>query len=101
MNDNQTKSDRFKFKTWIIPLPDFHFVHQTYNKSTDHRDFFGRDKDVRDFVEVLRNSSSTSGSYLVTGYRGAGKTSLVKKVMDIMSNGYPKLASYRNAFSQL
>ncbi|MEN8219551.1 MAG: ATP-binding protein [Pseudomonadota bacterium] len=100
MSQNEEK-DRFKFKTWVVPLPDFHFVHQTYNQSSDHRDFFGREKDVQDFVEVLQNTRNTSGSYLVAGYRGAGKTSFVKKVMAILSNGKPKLASYNNFFSKL
>ncbi len=95
------EKDKFKFKTWLIPLPDFHFVHQTYNQSSDYRDFFGREKDVQDFVEVLKNTKNTSGSYLVTGYRGAGKTSFVKKVIDILSNGEPKLSSYNNFFSKI
>lgn len=83
------EKDRFKFKTWIIPLPQFRFVHQTCNPNLDHRDFFGREKDVDDFVNVL-NENDSSGSYLVTGYRGAGKTSFISKVKDILSNGEPK-----------
>lgn len=95
------EKDRFKTKTWIIPLPKFKFHHKSYEEKIDHRSFFGRDQQVKDFVEVLRNSHSTSGSYLVTGYRGAGKTSFIKKVMDILSNGYPSITSYNNPIARL
>lgn len=95
------EKDRFKTKTWIIPLPKFKFHHKSYEENIDHRNFFGRDDQVKDFVEVLRNSHSTSGSYLVTGYRGAGKTSFIKKVMEIISNGYPSITSYNNPVARL
>jgi hypothetical protein len=100
MNHSHQNTDRFKFKTWIIPLPDFHFVHQTYDEDNDHRNFFGREKEVQDLVNVLRNNNSHSGSYLVTGYRGAGKTSFVQKVMGILSKGHPDAESYDNVCSK-
>ena len=85
-----------KVKSWRIPLPDFHFDHQPYNHSHDHRDFFGRERETKTFLKMLQNSRMNSGSYLVTGYRGAGKTSFVKRVMDDFSNGVADLSNYPN-----
>ncbi|WP_069471704.1 ATP-binding protein [Candidatus Marithrix sp. Canyon 246] len=74
---------------------------KSYDKDIDYRNFFGRDEEINNFVEILDNSDSRSGSYLVTGYRGAGKTSFIKKVMDIISNGYPSIASYDTWYARL
>ncbi len=90
---NKIRED-VKVKSWRIPLPDFHFDHQPYNHSHDHRDFFGRETESKSFLKMLQNSRMNSGSYLITGYRGAGKTSFVKKVMDDFSNGVADLANY-------
>lgn len=76
-----------KVKRIIIPLPDFKFFHRT-SCSTDSDDrFVGR----RNIIDKLKNwldvpSGATgkdfTGSYLITGYRGMGKTSFVSRVID-------------------
>nr|VFJ76096.1 MAG: hypothetical protein BECKFW1821C_GA0114237_10988 [Candidatus Kentron sp. FW] len=70
-----------EFKDWIIPLPDFRFHHEPYRGGDDYRDFIGRDALVQSFLDLLRHSRDRSGSYLITGYRGVGKTSFVHKAL--------------------
>nr|VFK47267.1 MAG: hypothetical protein BECKTC1821E_GA0114239_10806 [Candidatus Kentron sp. TC] len=70
-----------EFKDWVIPLPDFRFHHEPYRGGDDYRDFIGRDALVQSFLDLLRHSRDRSGSYLVTGYRGVGKTSFVHKTL--------------------
>ncbi|MBK6996373.1 MAG: ATP-binding protein [Lewinellaceae bacterium] len=43
--------------------------------------FLGRRKAKEHLKMLLRHSKSQSGAYLVTGYRGMGKTSLVHSVL--------------------
>ncbi|MBQ6689058.1 MAG: ATP-binding protein [Bacteroidales bacterium] len=76
-----------KVKRIIIPLPDFKFSHRT-SQSMDIDDrFVGR----RNIMALLKNWLDVSpkaigkdftGSYLITGYRGMGKTSFVERVID-------------------
>src|SRR5689334_4857599 len=50
-------------------------------KESDKKIFIGREKNVQKLKTLLRNEK---GVYLVTGYRGMGKTSFVNKSI----NGY-------------
>ncbi|KJU85012.1 hypothetical protein MBAV_002794, partial [Candidatus Magnetobacterium bavaricum] len=43
--------------------------------------FIGRKRLVDRLTNLLTNDESKSGAYLVTGFRGMGKTSLVNKVI--------------------
>lgn len=71
-----------RFLTWAVPLPHFHFHHEPYRRESSHSNFFGREELCDKFLSVLKNSQNSSGSYLVAGYRGVGKTSFVKKVLE-------------------
>lgn len=76
-----------RFRGWLIPLGSFYYQHATYQSdskfSTANKlKFFGREKLRHRFLSILKHNDSSSGSYLVTGYRGVGKTSFVKKVID-------------------
>ena len=63
-----------------IPLkPEFRFVHEPITSATQDR-FVGRVCDVEALVNrILR---SDGGSFLVTGYRGVGKTSFLNQVIE-------------------
>lgn len=58
----------------------------------DHR-FVGRKKLIEKLRGLLNDSETKSGAYLITGYRGAGKTSLVNKVLAEVADFPPVLRS--------
>ncbi len=79
-----------KVKRVILPLPDFQFFHRATQAGDVDKKFVGRHK----ILEILRNwldvppgsnGNDFTGAYLVTGYRGMGKTSFVGKVIDELS----------------
>lgn len=76
-----------KIKRIIIPLPDFKFSHRTsQSKDIDDR-FVGRKNimaKLKDWLDVSPRAigKDFTGSYLITGYRGMGKTSFVERVID-------------------
>lgn len=63
-------------------MPDFAFKHDDNNVGKDK--FVGREIQLRKLYTWL-TSDSKSGSYLVTGYRGMGKSLLVKRVIDMIT----------------
>lgn len=65
-----------------IFVPGFAFKHD--NDFADKDKFVGREVQFRRLYMWL-TSDSKSGSYLVTGYRGMGKSMLVKRVLDMIS----------------
>lgn len=69
-----------KMPTIYIELHRFNFCHGTYQSSS--RNFIGRDQIRTRLRGILTHNDSNSGTYLITGYRGVGKTSLVNKVLD-------------------
>lgn len=54
-----------------------------YDHSPSEEDdiFFGREEEKDKFLSILKNSKRKKGVYLVSGYRGMGKTSFVEKVI--------------------
>ena len=81
-------SKRYGFNSFIkdvfLELPNYRFNHNPVEGSDVKKDsneiFLGREKIEQNFLTILKNGSS-NGSYLVTGYRGMGKTSFVKRVL--------------------
>jgi len=69
-------------QSFRIPLhPDFRFMHEP--QSAFERDYFiGRKEEIEELVRRLQYSDG--GSFLITGYRGVGKTSFVNKALDIL-----------------
>ena len=65
-----------------IFVPDFAFKHDDNNVGKDK--FVGREIQLRKLYTWL-TSDSKSGSYLITGYRGMGKSLLVKRVIDMIT----------------
>lgn len=80
-----------KIRKIYIPLPDFKFFHRPIEAdSSDSANslFVGRER----ILAVLKNwleegKNNHSGSYLITGYRGMGKTSFVSKTINDLMYG--------------
>lgn len=82
-----------KVKRVIIPLPDFNFFHRASQDGDVDDKFVGRNnisallenwlRVPYDRTKHMKNSTADcTGSYLITGYRGMGKTSFVGKVIN-------------------
>jgi len=70
-----------------IPLIDsFRFIHEPVGVATRSR-FIGRENDLESLAE--RILFSDGGSFLVTGYRGVGKTSFVNQVVRTLEDALP------------
>ncbi|WP_089729637.1 ATP-binding protein [Candidatus Thiosymbion oneisti] len=80
-----------RFRSWVVPLRRFRFHHEPYRRETGPDSFIGREALCAEFLALLTNSQNSSGSYLVTGYRGVGKTSVVKKVLHDYADGHHHL----------
>lgn len=83
---NTPKEDSYEeyaYKAYIkdiyLELPEYHFQHRSIGEDEDDN-FIGREKIKDQFLETLQKGGE-KGAYLVTGYRGMGKTSFVKKVL--------------------
>jgi serine/threonine protein kinase/Cdc6-like AAA superfamily ATPase len=80
-----------------VPLkPIFRFLHEPIafhehgeNQAASVTRFVGRDTDLREFIQ--RILLSEGGAFLVTGYRGVGKTSFVNRVIDEIRSNLPAL----------
>lgn len=81
-------------KSVFIELKNYYFNHSPLNHNTIDGRFIGREF-VKDRLKtVLENSNTRSGTYLVTGFRGMGKTSVVRNAIlelneQILSSNYP------------
>jgi len=71
----------------VIPLAEnFRFVHEPVDVATASR-FIGRENEMESLAQ--RILFSNGGSFLVTGYRGVGKTSFVNQVVKTMVDALP------------
>lgn len=66
-----------------IYVPEFSFNHDDSNEGKKDK-FVGREVQMRKLFTWL-TSNSLSGSYLITGYRGMGKSLLVKRVIEMIA----------------
>lgn len=94
----------YAYKSFIkdiyIELPEYKFHHGSSERNDDDEEdesvddfFIGREEISKYFTKVLADGNET-GAYLVTGYRGMGKTTFVKKVL----NEYKKVQEERNSY---
>ncbi|MBN2090297.1 ATP-binding protein [candidate division KSB1 bacterium] len=70
-----------KIKRIAIELKDYYFFHSPFQIKNQDRRFIGREKKRLQLLSVLKDTNSNSGTYLITGYRGSGKTSFVNMVL--------------------
>lgn len=67
----------------LIPLPNFKRYHQTESETmTDDSGFIGRQAIISKLKSWLANKDTLTGAYLITGFRGMGKSSFVGKVLN-------------------
>jgi len=78
-----------KIKELHIPLPKFKkFFHKPSSEEEGFDNFVGREEEAEKLEAYL--SDGDSGSYLITGYRGAGKTSFVGEVLHKITSNRKK-----------
>ncbi|HKK80450.1 MAG TPA: hypothetical protein VJ933_12520, partial [Phaeodactylibacter sp.] len=70
-----------KIKEVYVELRDYTFFHSPYSKTLGDARFIGRNKVKERIKSILRYSQTRSGTYLVTGCRGMGKTSVVRQAV--------------------
>ena len=77
------------WKPIAIPLHGFDYVHSPYVHSPDDENirdswdlYAGRDALINRLVSLLKSGHRKRGSYLIAGYRGAGKTSIVNRAIE-------------------
>ncbi len=81
--ESQMKPDVFtEYRTIAIPLQSS----KSADELSDHyeyqeRFFVGRKNITKKLVDLLESTSRLRGSYLIAGYRGSGKTSVVDKAL--------------------
>lgn len=87
---------RFKAAHQQISIPlvkDFCFLHEPIYSLISGR-FIGRSREIDELVNRLLHS--VGGSFLITGYRGVGKTSFVNRVLDVLGRRVRLLEVYVN-----
>ena len=68
-------------KEVYVELHDYKFFHSPSIIGKIDNRFRGRKQIENKLYNILKSSEVKSGAYLITGYRGVGKTSLVNKVL--------------------
>jgi hypothetical protein len=87
-----------KVKDIYIELHNYSFYHNPEEGSSDNPRFIGRKKQLNRLTSLLTETASKSGAYLITGYRGMGKTSLVNQALASVQNLQSGLISLRRFF---
>lgn len=85
-------------QSMIIPLYGFKSYHHACNREDDIKNFIGRTSIVAKLASWLKDTraSKYTGAYLITGYRGMGKSTFVYKAIKrlIEENEYEKYDKY-------
>lgn len=85
-----------KIKKVYIELHNYSFFHGPSEVNATDRRFIGREKIIKKLKSVLENTETKSGAYLITGYRGMGKSSFVSKTLsEISAFHYPQKLAKR------
>lgn len=80
-------------KTVLIPLFHFNGYHQTVSEEEGDEDFVGRKAIIGKLKAWLSDPKSSTGAYLITGFRGMGKSSFVGNTLYELTGG-KKVANY-------
>lgn len=87
--ENLLENNSFKIKPIIIELKNYSYYHSAISDDEDdyNNRFIGRSNLITKIRSFVMESSKNSGTYLISGFRGMGKTSVVNKAL---SNLNPK-----------
>lgn len=77
-----------KTKKIALALPDYSYYHSPSDILKEDSRFIGRDKIKEKLRNFLNNTAINKGTYLVAGYRGAGKTSFVNTILNELTTGF-------------
>jgi len=77
-----------KVRELYIPLPNFKYFHKPSSEEDVFENFIGQEENSEQLENWLTNGDS--GSYLVTGYRGMGKSSFVGNVLNKITENTKK-----------
>lgn len=89
MSDKNSREYIYK-NSIEIPLHNFNFLHHTHGNDKDKREekpdrskgiFFGREDEISKISNILESKRRARGAYLITGYRGCGKTSFINEAL--------------------
>lgn len=83
-----------KIKDIYIEIHNYTFYHNPDEGSVENSRFIGRKRQVERLEMMLTQSESKSGAYLITGYRGMGKTSLVNQTLAHIKRAQSGLPSF-------
>ncbi|MEM9299098.1 MAG: hypothetical protein AAGA64_12015 [Bacteroidota bacterium] len=72
-------------KSVYVGLDHYEFFHSPSRPENVDKRFRGRAEIEKKLISILASDQVKSGAYLVTGYRGAGKTSLVNKALNSLN----------------
>lgn len=81
MPDDQLAKYSAKIKDVYIELKNYQFLHSPYYKNVVKNRFIGREKVKDRIISILKHTDTKSGSYLITGFRGMGKTSVIRQAL--------------------
>lgn len=70
-----------ELKSIIIPLDNFNHYHDADNTNGLDDSYIGRERIIGKLKNWITDENSLVGTYLVTGYRGMGKSSFVNRVL--------------------
>lgn len=97
--DDQKYAYRTYIKDLFLELPDYKHHHSPFHGDADER-FIGREKIHKRLLSILKNGEE-NGAYLITGYRGMGKTSFVKKVVSDYQKETKMVSPINISFAQI
>ena len=71
-----------KIKEIMVELHNYQYIHNSSSMNQIDDRFIGRTELRKKMEVILTNDSTNSGAYLITGYRGMGKTSFVNQAIN-------------------
>lgn len=88
-----------KIKNIFVELHNYSFFHSPESVQKKYQNYVGRELLLQKLKTILQNSETRSGAYLITGFRGMGKTSLVRKaISELKGNNYYTLGRHFRLF---
>lgn len=77
-----------KIKDVYVELKDYFFHHTPHDDTSESKKRYVGRKKIKERIKLLlQNSSSGAGTYLITGFRGMGKTTILRQAINEVNNG--------------